>query len=843
MSISSRTPSGTPGLVYFGIALVSAAVLMQEILLTRIFSFTIWYHLAYLTVSTALLGFGAAGSLLSGVDRLGAMRSRTLAAGCAIASGMCLLCAALVIGPRPLDPVQLVSAPARFSLGLLFYYVVIALPFLFAGMAVVVPLRSYPRSVNRLYAMDLFGAGLGCIAALVSLRLFPAEVCLIICAMLFIGGGVCYADRTSGTIVASAVSAAVLAISPWYVAQLEFAPAKSKAMGRALEDPGTTLHYTKWSPVNRVDIYETAQPAFTYWAGIGRSARYTGAVPDGLSLQYDAHNGSAIYTMRDPAAFNLLDSHLLSIPYRLRERPDVLVIGVGGGIDVVNAFHHGAEEVTAVELQPLTIDLLTQDAAIREWTGDFFNRPDLTLVAGEGRHFVRASDREFDLIQQTATDTFSAQTTGAYVLAESYLYTVEAMQDYLRHLKDDGVLTVVLGELYYEDRMTLPPLISRLSLAAIAALESGGAAAPSAHVMVVSQVAMTDALESWVAPENMSGGSGTGGASHIVHSLVVKKSPFDAAEVESLKRFAVENGFRVLAVPDEGGRPLDGLLRASAAERRDIVAAQAFKLEPVNDDRPFFFHVLPWSSVLTGERTIWNFPGSTTGQLILLIMLGQSLLFGGALIFIPLAKRFRRGIITARPALGSIAYFSALGIGFMLIEISFVQKYVLLLGYPTYSLSVTIFSLLIFAGFGAYLSERFWQRMDRFLLMLLATTISLVLAEIAVLPFIRDAFLAAPLAVRILVTVLLQFPLGTCLGMYFPSGVEVLRRHSPDLIPWAWAVNGVTSVVSLVLAVILGMSIGFSAVAAVAAGIYCIGTIVFLTMTVRSAPAPLEPEA
>ncbi|HEX4073467.1 MAG TPA: hypothetical protein VHX68_19960, partial [Planctomycetaceae bacterium] len=246
---------------------------------------------------------------------------------------------------------------------------------------------------------------------------------------------------------------------------------------------------------------------------------------------------------------------------------------------------------------------------------------------------------------------------------------------------------------------------------------------------------------------------------------------------------------------------------------------------------PFFFHSLKWRAVLSGLVVpgveLWYFPGSFTGQLMLLIMLGQALLIGGVLIVLPLARR-GLGQLPRKTTLGFLAYFLGLGLGFLMIEISFVQKYVLVLGYPTYSLSVTVCSLLVSAAVGAALSRRGWNRPERFLSMLLVVTVGLVVLEGAALPVLRAHVLAASLPVRVAMTVLMQFPLGVALGMYFPTGLELLRRLEPRLIPWAWAVNGVASVAATVLAVILAMEIGFSNVALVAAGAYVVGTLALL---------------
>jgi hypothetical protein len=280
-----------------------------------------------------------------------------------------------------------------------------------------------------------------------------------------------------------------------------------------------------------------------------------------------------------------------------------------------------------------------------------------------------------------------------------------------------------------------------------------------------------------------------------------------------------------------GDSAVASLVDAPDAELTRLLQKTDFALDPVTDDRPFFFHSLKWRAVLSGlvaaRKEFWFFPGSVTGQLMLLMMLGQALLIGGALIVLPLARR-GLGQLPGRATLAFLAYFLGLGLGFLMIEISFVQKYVLVLGYPTYSLSVTVCSLLVSAAAGAALSRLGWGRPRRFLSLLLAATVGLVILEGAALPVLREHVLAASLPVRIAMTVLMQFPLGVALGMYFPTGLELLRRMEPRLIPWAWAVNGVASVAATVLAVILAMEIGFSNVSLVAAGAYVAGTLSLL---------------
>ena len=815
---SALRPPGAPASMYAGILCCSVGVLMQEILLTRIFSFTIWYHLAYLTISTALLGFGAAGSILAMVPRLYEVRPQRFAALCAAGAGVALLVGLLVLAPRPISPDELIARPGAFFLGLLAYNAVITVPFLLAGLAVATPLAAFPHSASRLYAADLLGAALGCVSAVIALSWVDGAAAVVVCGAIFVVAGALYAPSPGLARGLGLTALALVAVSPWSSRVLEFQPAATKTLGAAIRNSDAKILYTEWSPVNRVDLFGVPNQIGGFWTAFGRSDRYLAsrpAVPRALSIVYDAHNGSDVFEVRGRRSLSVLDYHVLKTPYLFQKRPRVLVIGVGGGIDVLNALYHGASHVTGVELQPITVEL--HRTRLARWTGGWFQRPEVELVAAEGRHYVRSHDDRYDLIQITAVDTFAAQTTGAYVLAESYLYTVEAFEDFLSHLSDDGMLSIVIGDHLYNDPAIPTPFSTRLALVARQALEQRGVSDPHAHILLSGQSLHFDDP-----PGPLVAGA-------WIQSLIVKKTPFTSEQIDRLRAFTALNGFDIRLAPDGGpGDPhLERIVRAPEEALDAVLDGEIFSMRPITDDRPFFFHVLPWRGLVLDRRIEWTNPGSGTGQIVLLMMLAQAVLLGGLLILLPL-WRGARGSLPVRTTVGFLLYFLGLGLGFLLIEISFVQKYVLLLGYPTYSLSVTIFSLLVFAAAGAVLARRGWGRPRRFLGTLLALTLALVALEVLALPWIRDRLLASPLAARVAVTALLQLPLGLVLGMYFPTGLELLRRREPRLIPWAWAVNGVASVAASVLAVVLGMAIGFSGVALIAAGVYLIGTLSLL---------------
>jgi hypothetical protein len=797
----STTDQGAPWSAYAGIFVCTAGVLMAEVLLTRIFSFTIWYHLAYLTISTALLSFGAAGSLLAAFPDLLKNPPR-LAGLAAVAAGITLILALVYLGRNPIDPVNMFAAPMPFFFGLMKYYVIICLPFLLSGIAIAVPLAAYPTAVNRLYAVDLTGAATGCGVAVAALTWIDGNATPVLAAITLVASGALYMNdlrmRSVIAVILVLLAASIPSASRW----LPFEPAASKGLARQMAQDGFEPLFTQWSPVNRVDVARNEGGIRGGFWAIGIRKFFAGPLPDTISIQYDGHNGSNLYEIKGPESMAFLDYHILRMPYLFLDRPDVLVIGVGGGIDVHNALRRDAVHVTGAELQPITVRVLKDYYA--EYCGRTFEQPNVEIIAAEGRHFVRSRDKVYDLIQITATDTFSAQAAGAYVLAESYLYTVEAMEDYFNHLSDDGVLCLVLGDIRYDDPEIPPPLATRMVLTAQAALRRQGVTDPAQHVLLATNKGQKGGMRS---------------------VIVVKKSPFTEDQITASETFGDSVDVEYLLAPGRLG--LDRLTMIANLSTEKLPRAldeEDFYLNPITDDRPFFYHIVRWSNIFSGRGALWYFPGSAIGQIVLLLMLAQAVSIGGLLIAGPLLLRARAGLIS-RQTTQFLFYFLALGIGFMLIEISFVQKYILLLGYPTYSLSVTIVSLLVFAALGAALSRFGWAKPRRLIVGSLTIMAGLVAAEIFLLPILRDALLGASLATRIVVTVLLQCPLGLCLGTFFPTGVELVRQRAPGLIPWAWAINGIGSVAGTVLAVMLAMAIGFSNVALVAVAIYVLGAL------------------
>lgn len=539
--------------------------------------------------------------------------------------------------------------------------------------------------------------------------------------------------------------------------------------------------------------------------GLGISPRYAGEGPPFYMIGHDGDSCAVMYQWDGRSeSLEFLRHHVISLPYLLVQSPEVLAIGLGGGVDALNAILHGARSFVGVEINPMT--MLAGREIFDGFNGGVLNHPSVEPVVAEGRGFLRSRGSRYDLIEINSVDTLSALSTGAYVISESYLYTADAIADYLAHLKPDGVFAMVVGDVntpWESPRHTL-----RLASIVRRALEERGVREPSRHVIV--------AASPGVVP--------------LIHTLV-RNEPFTDAALEPVDRFVGEQGFEYWHRPGRTLETLASQILSWAPQRLEtFYARHPLNLRPTTDDSPFFFNFYKWRTLLadvSSARLDYQ-RAYATGQVVLLVMLVQSSLFAALLILLPLVRVPRMGGGTALQRAAWLAYFSALGAGFILLEISFIQRFVLFLGHPTYALTVVLLSLLVFTGIGSWLTDRARDGFTEKLPARLALLVVLVAAYLVVVPRILDALLGAPIAVRVAVAIALLAPLGLVLGGFLPLGVRVVERTNPQLVPWAWAVNGCATVVGTILAVIGGMTWSFTAVAMAACAIYAAGVLALL---------------
>jgi len=749
-----------------------------------------------------MLGFGASGAVLAASEKL-AKLDRDLAWRSSLLGALSVPFMLIVISKVPFAPFQILKEPQQFAYMIL-YYIAVTLPFFCAGLTISSIFRSIPREATRIYFWDLTGAGMGCLAIVAAINIFGAPGVVAVSASLFLLAAAFFFDRGFALrrILIVVAALAWIPIGSNVERALDFKASKEKWISTM---PNKKITFSKWSPIFRVDAYDIISDDFegTELFGIRKED-----LEPGTKAAFIAHDGDACAMMvksdRDLSAFAAFEKSILKPPYLITENSDVLIIGPGGGVDVGMAVRNKANSVLAVELDPITIDLVANSYA--DFVGHLYEQPGVKVVADEGRSFLRRSEDKFDLVQLTGMDTLAAANSGAYVLAENYLYTVEAYNDFMDRLNADGILCLVILDLHY--KKAFPRHAVRQVALSVAALRKRGIDNPGRHIAVIASSQGDPALP-WV-------------------SILSKMTPFTRLEVGKLAEFADQLSFDCWHLP---GKTPDNLCAYIATwpeeDRREFFESAPLKLTAPTDNMPFFFHFYKWRSLPGSLEEIDTGHSLATGQLILLLILILSVVFSAALIIYPLA-RFQKVGLGSRSKWNYIIYFTALGLGFIFLEISYIQKFILFLGYPTYSLSVILFSLLTFSGIGSYLSGRLPLSPRKVILVAVGLLSIVALGYIFVLPLVFNHFLAASRQVRIMVSLIFLFPLGLLLGMFFPMGIRIIAAENKRFIPWAWGVNGFASVIGTVLAIILAMSYGFNVITVLAVAIYLMGVCAML---------------
>ncbi len=791
------------------VALLSGAVMGYEILLMRFFSIAQWHHFAYMVIGLALLGFGVSGTfLVFARERLSARFVPAFATFAGL-FGVTVVGATSAAQLVPFNALEVVWDPWQFAY-LFVIYLLLTVPFFCAATSIGLTLYVLRSGTAQVYRADLMGAGLGAAAIVAVMFLLPIDRCLAVLGGvgLVAAGSALASERRTRRPAALCIvgAAAAMAFLPDEPLMPRLNP--YKALGQALTVPGAEIVSEVSGPLGLLTAVRNDEVPLRHAPGLSLNANAD--IPEQLAVYTDGDAPTAV-TRHDGALSSsaYLDWRTAALPYHLVAEPRVLVLGTGGGDEVLMALHHRARSVDAIELNPQMARLVGRDHA--EFGGRIFERPHVSLHVGEGRSFAATTDEVYDLIQISLLDPFSAAASGLHALNESTLYTVEAFETFLGRLTPDGVLAVTRW-------MRLPPRGSlKLAATALAALERTGASRPRDHIA---------AVRAWNAV-----------------TLVVAKRPLTQDRISMARTFANVRSFDLAYLPgiaaDETNRfnvigtptvyqGIDALAGSGAAE---FVESYPFDIAPATDDRPYFFHFFKWRLLpeLLKMRTAGGIPFIEWGYVILLATLVQALLASAALILLPLTV-LRGGAPSESRGLfwSTAACFGAIGLAFLFIEISFMQRFVLLLGHPLYAVVVILTGFLLFAGLGSGWSAKLRRRTpERAVSWAVAGIVGLALLYLAFLPAVFEVLRPLPEVAKVAVSLALIAPLAFAMGMPFPLALHRLGEASPGLVPWAWGINGCASVVSAVLAALIAIDWGFDAVILAACGLYAGAAIVY----------------
>jgi SAM-dependent methyltransferase len=761
----------------------SLIVLALEILITRIISVVLGPNFVYLVIGLAILGFSAAGACIAfsrrRADRHRSFRTDRHAAAFALTLAPAVLVICFIT--------PYLGADMKMGVGIVCS--VLAVPFFFGGMVIVSLLTARADRIGLIYGLNLAGSGLGCLIPVIGLNFISAGALLI---MLGASASLAVFLLPSGGKRAYRIGPAVLnwvlliIWLPILTDPLFIRPVSYKELSYLIDErPDLNIEYQAWSPVGRVDVVSVDDP-YIY-------------LPEKIEYKLVTQDGNAPSMILSPA--KPLDEagpagrSILALPYLMTENPDVLIIGPGGGPDVAAALHYSKGKITCVELNRKMIDIVKEHFA--GFAGGLYQKENVRVIHDEGRHYLARTDERFDLIQLTGVDTFLASSLGVTQnLNENYLYTREAFRLYLDRLSAEGLLSIS-----YPAAGVAP----RLFLMALRALEERGVQSPEACIIV----------------------SLTKGYNNIL----VRKRPFEEKEKQALQRFFREPLYglffplyhRLWGKPEPEFFAADAILYLPGVRQQGLyqdilrswknqdldafLSGLSINLAEVTDDRPFIFIRDKWF----GDRPHYN-----EFLMITAVILLPGLVLWVLPFYLTQFRALQPSVIKT-----VLFYFSAIGCGFIMIEISLIQKFILFLGHPAYALMVVISSLLVFAGAGSAYSGKQGAKFSTFGARTAALAASLIACLFVYDQVLVKFFIPSPWIVRCALAAMVLAPLGFFLGMPFPAGIALLKRKGlAGLIPWAWGINGAASVAGSMLNLLAGMTFGLTGALMIAAGFY-----------------------
>lgn len=784
---------------YVGIFLISAATLLLELSLTRVLSIAFFYHFGFLVISTALLGFGISGTILSILkEKFDKLNIDKLLFWLSIGFSIATLSSYLLCQSLDFNPFQLFSSAGQAFLFPV-YNLILASPFFFTGLIISLLFTYQSEKISKLYAWDLLGAGLGCGLTAIIMPFVGGVGAIFIVAAMGLATAFFFATTVHRLVKYAVLAFALLLAFTSHLAESAFPITVTE--GKRGEDTSNKPMYAEWNTMSKIEVIEMGPGE--------RGRRY----PDSLRLivfdegtaateLLDLRPNVMDYLDKWRAKATLYDSTLiLTAPAFMNKfRPRVFIIGSGGGEEVMHSLLFGASQVDAVEINPLINKIVTKGMA--DYTGHLDQQQGVTFHTEDARTFINKSNQIYDVIISIHTISKAAIASGAMSLAEDYVLTKEAFTQYWDHLSDNGTI------FFTRPAVDIPKFTTTLRV-------------------IMDEHDVLDAENHFFIMSN---------------GFVFKKSAFTNQEVNDIERVmgfttdSVSRKERLLYSPfdyEEGNVFREILTTNNLAS---LYKNYDYKIEPATDDQPFFSHKFRWSSLsmdsfLDTFRTkdnLWgNLELKPIAEYVLLIILIQTILIAGIMILLPLFIKAKGGISIGK-TWPILVYFSCLGLGFIMIEMALLQKYQLYIGQPIYTYAIILGSILVASGAGSYYSGLFVLRVKNvFNLIIPGIVVALVLYYIFI-PMLFGLTLHLSLVLRLTIAAISIFPLGFLLGMPFPSGLAHLTE-SVSLIPWAWGVNSFFTVIGTTIALILGMALGFSWVLFVAGVSYLValGAITF----------------
>ncbi|MBN2245167.1 MAG: hypothetical protein JW755_04915 [Candidatus Aminicenantes bacterium] len=689
---------------------------------------------------------------------------------------------------------------------ILLYYLILGFPFFFSGLIISSAVTQYTEIINKIYFSDLLGAGTGTILSLFLFLIKGDTGAIIILSILPLSAAILFSTKKNPLVTSISILMIPAALIIFFKSPdwLKFRMSPYKPLSTSLRYPDSQHLITRWNSTSRIDVIDS--PAVRFAPGL--SLLYKGQLPQQLGISIDGGNLTAVTRSQNRKSSDLefLSSLPSTLPYTILSHPHVLILEPKGGLDVLAADVFSAEKIKIIDNNPLLSEVIREE--LSQFIGELYQSESVDQVVSEGRAALKQIKEKFDLIILSLTDVYGASGTGLYGLGERYLLTIESISELIGKLKKTGIISLNL--------YLLPPprQEARLLATCIEALEKNGKD-PNQNIMVV---------RSW----------GT-------LNIFLKNSPFRRSEIDSIKHKCSDNRFDLvyyykikkeeINLYNKFKQPyyyniISQLLDED--KRNKFYADYLFNVTPVTDDHPFFQNYFK----LTKIRPTYKSLGSKwlpflQGEFIVHMVLIQALIIASGLILLPVVI-LRKRIMQKTSYLKPWAFFSLIGLAYMFVEITLIQKFILFLGQPIYSAGLIIFSLLFSSSLGSYFSDRFIQgNVIKRLRISLLLCFGLLALTPPYLNLLFNKFGYLSLAYKAPLTMISIFPLGFLMGCPFPSACRQLKGAAAHSLPWAWASNAFASVIGSVAALLIAFMSGYSYVLWIGSGCYLLSILFF----------------
>ncbi len=780
--------------------ITSFSLLFYQITLTRIFSITRWYNLVSIIITLALLGFCISGTLIAFLKKkIDKFFNQFFYASISLFP-VSIFCSFIFYLTIPFNPYELGIAPIQIFY-LILYCTIIGVPFLIG--AFIIGVAIYKFNSNTIYGVNMCGSGLGSLAVILSLHYFhPFRLILVTTAISTISLLIFSLNKST---LIKLVTYSFIAI---YTTLLIFnfnnltsdSISKYKPLSITLLLPNSKIEEERYSPLSVIQT--VSADGLRSVAGLSLNSPYE--IPEQKMIFFDGSGSSTITPYKgNPEEVNYLAYTPSALPYELIEkenRNNILIVGVGGGEGLLKSELYGFKNIEGLELNIDVIDLMQNN--YKGFSGDIYNKPGTTIHSKEARGFIRASNKKYDLIDLSMIDAYNNASSGVYAMNETYLYTVESLQNFYSNLSATGILAISRW-------INIPPknCIKMMNIC-IEALRNEGIQNIEDHIIFIRSIQSA--------------------------TLLLSKTPFSYSQIEKSENFCNRRLFDIIYHKNINESKVNRFIKLSTPVYFESVKsflypsnmnknkqAHNFDVSISTDNKPYFYNFFNYNMLRNiMSNSAQSPPVIEWGYFILILMLFPIIIFAILFILIPLAFIDK----TFRISLREISLFSLLGIGYFFIEMPLIQKFILFLSHPVYSVSIVITSLLVFSGIGSFYSMKIFPEKRRVIYSGIGISIIILTYSLLFKFFISPPFLLS-FPLKIILTILMISPLGFLMGIPFPFAISQIKTFTPESYPWAWGINGFFSVISIIAASVLSIIFGLTAVFVIAAFCYLLAGI------------------